>query len=127
VVCPARGVHPSLEVRPPLLGQIDVSRGDLRRAFREDVEQDHQSPRASVEDSVEVPSVVAARLAQLSFDLRAVWEGQVRDFVGEQVEPSDLILDRRRDGSVHSMPPSSIRRYAEREVVCRGRDNCRDS
>ena len=42
-----------------------------------------------------MPSVVAAQLAQLSFDLRAVWEGQVGDFVSEQVEPSDLVLDRR--------------------------------
>jgi len=24
---PVRGVHPSLEVRPPVLGEIDVSRG----------------------------------------------------------------------------------------------------
>jgi hypothetical protein len=41
--------------------------------------------------------VVAAQLPQLSFDLRTVGEGQVRDLVGEQVEPSDLILDRRLD------------------------------
>jgi hypothetical protein len=39
--------------------------------------------------------VVAAQLPQLSFDLRGVWEGQVRDLVAEKVEPSDLVLERR--------------------------------
>jgi hypothetical protein len=58
------------------------------------MEQNHQSSRAPAEDSVELPSVVAAQLAQLPFDLRAVWERQMRDLVAEQVEPSDLVLDR---------------------------------
>lgn len=74
--CPAaRGgntllsVHALLGVGPPLPGDLDLSLRELARVLAEHVKQDDEVRRAPIQDSVELASVVAAELAQLTFDL----------------------------------------------------------
>jgi hypothetical protein len=74
---------------------MSISRSvELPRVFAEDVEEDDRVPRAPVQDPVELTPVVAAKLAQLSFDLRRVRERQVRIRRREHVESVDLEVDR---------------------------------
>jgi hypothetical protein len=70
----AVGVHPGLEVVPSLLCQVDFALRDLASVLAEDVQKYDQIPRATIEHSVELGTVVAAELAQFAFDLRTVGE-----------------------------------------------------
>lgn len=72
----------------------DLALGDLRRPLAEDVKQDQEPVRASVENAIELTAIVAAKLSQLPVDLRAVWERQMGDRIAEQVEAVDLVVDR---------------------------------
>ena len=59
------------------------------------MQEEDEAIGAAIEDAVEVPAVVAPKLAELALDLRAVRNRQVRELVAEQVEPVDLVVDRR--------------------------------
>jgi hypothetical protein len=87
-------VHACPEVLPPLSRDADVALIDLRGAFGEDVQEDHEPLRAAVEDAIQLPAVVAAELPQLPIDLRGVREGKMRRGVAQQIETPDLMLDR---------------------------------
>ncbi len=65
----AIGVHPGLEVVPSLLCQVDFALRDPAGVLAEDVQEYDQIPRATIEHSVELGTVVAAELAQFGFDL----------------------------------------------------------
>jgi hypothetical protein len=63
---PLQGIHPGLEVDPPLLGGLDVRLGDVSGVLAERVQQDDQVPRAPVEDPIQLAPEVAPQLPQLA-------------------------------------------------------------
>jgi hypothetical protein len=66
------GVHACLEVSPALLRDLDIARRKPPRVLPEHVKQDDEVRRPPVQDSIELASVVAAKLAQLAFNLQGV-------------------------------------------------------
>jgi len=74
----ARGIHPRLEIVPPLSSDLFVRLRNSPRSLAEDVQQDEKVLGTPVEDSVQLAAVVAAELAQLTFDLRTVWKRKRR-------------------------------------------------
>lgn len=89
----AVGVHPGLEVVPSLLCQVDFAPRDLAGVLAEDVQKYDQIPRATIEHSVELGTVVAAELAQFAFDLRTVGKRKVWFRRGEHVQAVDLVVE----------------------------------
>jgi hypothetical protein len=71
-----RSVHPEFVVPPPPVRQLDVLSGDSAGVLPDDMEQDKEVARASIEDPVKAAADMAAQLAQSSFDLRGSREGR---------------------------------------------------
>jgi hypothetical protein len=89
------GVHPPLEIRPALLGNGDLSLGELSGVLAQDVEQNEQVLRVAIENAVELRPVVATQLAQWSPDLAGMRKRQWRRRDRPVVEPVDLEVERR--------------------------------
>jgi hypothetical protein len=68
--CPGRlalqGIHPGLEIGPSLVGDLDLGLGDGSGVFPEDVQQDEQVAGSTVQDPVELPTVVAPQFSQIA-------------------------------------------------------------
>ena len=87
-------VHPPLKVVPPPHGDGLVGIGKGPRGLLEDVEQDEEPIRPSVQDSEETAAVVTAQLPELARDLAAVRKWQRRISLREIVETIDLEVKR---------------------------------
>jgi hypothetical protein len=69
----------------------------------EHVEQDDEVGRAAVEDPVELGAEVAAQLAELALDLRAVRERKVGLVRAQQVEALDLLVEHRLAARIEAL------------------------
>lgn len=84
-------IHPRSKIGPTLLGNDDLAQRDLGGPLGEHVQEDQQSLRAPIQDPVQGAAVVAPQLTQLTLNLGAVRERQMRDPIVEQVETIDLL------------------------------------
>lgn len=91
---PGLRFHAGLEVVPAFLRNLDLGRGQLAGLLREDVQQDNKAPRPPVEHSEELRAHMAAQLAQLPRDLRAMRKGKVWHRLRQTVEAVDLTEER---------------------------------
>lgn len=89
-----QGVHPGLEVGPPLFSDPDLGLGDCSGVLSEGVQEDDQVPGPSVQHSEQFAPVVASELSQLSAHLGAVREGKVRARRRQHVQTVDLVVER---------------------------------
>ena len=86
-------VHPSLEVLPALLGDLDIRVPNNASVLSEDVQKDDQIAGPTVEHPIELSPIVASKLSQLPSDLRAVRKRKMRVGETERVESADLIVE----------------------------------
>ena len=87
-----QGIHPGLEIGPSQVGDLDLGLGDDSGDFPEDVQQDEQVAGSTLQDPVELPTVVASQFSQLAPNLRAVREGEMRAGGREHVQAIDLVV-----------------------------------
>ena len=87
-------IHPPTEVLPPSLGDALVPCWNAARSLLEDVEQDKEPLRASVQNAEKAAPVVTAELSELTLDLTAVWKRQRRIGVRKVIEAIDLCIKR---------------------------------
>lgn len=88
---PQGGIHPSLEVLPTILGDLYLSSRQLAGRLEKSMKENDQAPRSLIQDPVVLRAHMAAQLPQLTLDLGAEREWQVRRRVGEEIETTDLI------------------------------------
>lgn len=88
-----RGVHPLLEILPPLIGRTDGAFRHGTTVLLECMEQYEQAFRPPVENPKEPTAVVAAELAKLSFDLTAMRKRQWRIGSRKHIETINLIVN----------------------------------
>ena len=79
-------------IGPSLVGDLDLGLGDGSGVFPEDVQQDEQVAGSTVEDPVELPTVVASQFSQLAPNLRAVRKGEMGAGGREHVQAVDLVV-----------------------------------
>ena len=83
---------------------IAISRsGTWPVSFRNMCRRTIRFPGAPVEDAVERRAEVAAQLAKLALDLRAVRERQVRPARAEQVQSLDLLIEHRLGARIEAL------------------------
>jgi hypothetical protein len=98
-----RGFHASLEVAPPIVGDLDLRRRDGSAVLPEDVKEDDQIAGSPVKHSVELPPDMAPKFSELPFDLRAVRERKVRIGGIQHVEPINLMVKNRLPSGVQAI------------------------
>jgi hypothetical protein len=70
-------IHAALEVLPPILRHLDLLYRHLARVFPTDAEKDEEVLRSTIQNAIEVSSIVASQLTKLALDLRTVGKRQV--------------------------------------------------
>lgn len=98
-----RGIHACLEVAPPLVGDLDLRMRDGSAVLAKDVKEDDQIAGSPVEHSVELSPNVAPKLPELTFDLRAMREGEMRVGGVQHVEPVNLVVEDRLPSCVQAV------------------------
>jgi hypothetical protein len=88
------GLHPGLEVGPPLFSDPDLGLGEYSGVLSEGVQEDDQVPGSSVHYPVQLAPVVTSEFSQLSAHLRAVRKGKVRAGRRQHVQTVDLVVER---------------------------------
>jgi hypothetical protein len=91
---PAHGVHSSTEIGEPFRCDGDVALGNPAGPLLDRVEEQKEGRRPSVEDPIQRPTVVAAKLTQRPADLRAVREREWWRTRGEAVQQVDRQSER---------------------------------
>jgi len=91
---PLHGVHPGLEVSPPLFSDSNLGLGDGSGVLSEGVQEDDQFLGPSVQHPVQFAPVMAPELSQLSAHLGAVGKGKVRGGRRQHVQTVDLVVER---------------------------------
>ncbi len=66
------GFHAGMEVVPPIFCDVLLLRGNWAGGFLENVEEDKEIARSTVQDSVQPAAILTAQFPQFAFNLRGV-------------------------------------------------------
>lgn len=83
--------HACLEIIPASARDRLLRFRNLRGVFSENVQQDDELLRATVQNPIELAPMMAAKFTELPFDLRAVREWEVGSLIRQFVEQLDRV------------------------------------